>query len=50
MLDFLTFWLKQESNIFILYARTQERLSKESKFITNQSHLTTAIHPSRMTA
>lgn len=28
ILDFLTFWLKEESNIFILYARTQERLNQ----------------------
>lgn len=50
ILDFLTFWLKEQPKVFILYARTQERLSQESKLLTNQSHLQTVVHPSRMTA
>ena len=50
ILDFLTFWLKEEGSIFILYARTQERLAQETKFITSQSHLASVVHPSRMTA
>ncbi len=28
VLDYLTFWIKNTKNMFVLYARTQERLNK----------------------
>jgi hypothetical protein len=51
MLDFLTFWLKQEASsyLFVLYARTTQRLEQESKILINNSTLEVRTHPSRMT-
>lgn len=50
ILDFLTFWLKKEAEneIFVLYARTSERLEQEAKVLLNKSMVKVGVHPCRL--
>ena len=49
MLDFLTFWLQEHPTLYVLYARTHERIRRETAFLTQNAGNAPA-HPAAMTS